>query len=178
MPDSIWSEAIICRLSTDPFVAWAPATRPGTPQLPPCSHGAEAAGLEMALASTPPTSKKLPAVAAAPMRKMGISCALPGAARHMRPRTTTTAAAKPRPGRLFLESIVPPRETAIPEYNGSTRFAIPHRSANLMTKVILRALPQIPLWPGSSLAPRHDLDYHGSVAVEFAGSSAGDGGER
>src|SRR6266436_8214001 len=117
MPDSIWSEAIIRRLSTDPCVAWATATRPETPQLPPCSHGGEAAGLEMALASTPPISKKLPAVAAAPMRKKGISCALPGAARPTIASTATTAHAKHRPERRNSESIVSPGETATSENN-------------------------------------------------------------
>src|SRR5207245_7733585 len=117
MPDSIWSEAIIRRLSTDPFVAWATATRPGTPQLPPCAHGGESAGLEIALAITPPISKKLPAVAAAPMRKKGISCAVPGAACPSRASTATTANARHRPEGRNSESIVSPGETAISEDN-------------------------------------------------------------
>src|SRR6516162_5495310 len=76
MPDSIWPEAIRRRFSTDPWVAWVTATRPGTPQLPPWPHGGEPAGFEIALAITPPISKKVPEVAAAAMRKNCASCAL------------------------------------------------------------------------------------------------------
>src|SRR5438105_14085635 len=76
MPDSIWPAAIIRRFSTEPCVAWVTATRPGTPQLPPCSHGGEPADFEIALAITPPISKKVPEVAAAPIRKNRISCPL------------------------------------------------------------------------------------------------------
>src|SRR5215472_3123959 len=63
------------KFSTEPCVAWVTATSPGTPQLPPCSQGGEPSGFEIALAITPPISKKVPEVAAAPMRKNRVSCA-------------------------------------------------------------------------------------------------------
>src|SRR5215472_8194653 len=63
------------KFSTEPCVAWVTATSPGTPQLPPCSQGGEPSGFEIALAMTPPISKKVPEVAAAPMRKNWVSCA-------------------------------------------------------------------------------------------------------
>src|SRR5271166_1113462 len=91
IPDSIWPEAIMRRFSTEPCVACATATRSGTPQLPPRSHGCEPTGFEIALAITPPISKKVPEVAAAPMRKNFASCALDEAAPQRRPRTTTAA---------------------------------------------------------------------------------------
>jgi hypothetical protein len=84
------------RFSTEPCVACATATNPGTPQLPPSSQGSESAGLEIALASTPPISKKLPAVAAAPMRKKWVSSAFAGAILHRRPKTIKAALIEPR----------------------------------------------------------------------------------
>src|SRR5215472_5908895 len=63
------------KFSTEPCVAWVTATSPGTPQLPPCSQGGAPSGFEIALAITPPISKKVPEVAAAPMRKNRVSCA-------------------------------------------------------------------------------------------------------
>src|SRR5690242_9543104 len=97
MPDSISPREIMRRFSTEPCVACATATRPGTPQLPPCSHGGEPGGLEMALAISPPTSKKVPEVAAAPIRKNCGSSALDERPASSRPTTKTETAAKPRP---------------------------------------------------------------------------------
>src|SRR6516164_11152651 len=116
IPDSIWSEATIRRFSTDPCVASATATSPGTPQLPPSSQGSESAGFEIALARTPPISKKLPAVAAAPMRKNRVSCAPAGVVVHSK-RTTTAAPNGVQQSRPSTESIVSPGETAVFEDN-------------------------------------------------------------
>src|SRR6266446_1060172 len=57
------------RFSIEPGVAWATATRPRTPQLPPRRQSGPSVGLEIALATRPPISKKLPPVAAVPIRK-------------------------------------------------------------------------------------------------------------
>src|SRR6516165_2262034 len=78
------------KICTEPSVACATAISPGTPQLPPSSQGGESTGLEIALASTPPISKKLPAVAAAPIRKKFASSALPGIVRQTSRTITTT----------------------------------------------------------------------------------------
>src|SRR5437870_4520077 len=74
----------------DPCVAGVTATRPGTPQLPPCSQGDEPTGFDMALAITPPISKKVPDVAAAPMRKNFPSCALGDVQRSPRTKRAAT----------------------------------------------------------------------------------------
>jgi hypothetical protein len=66
---------IIRRLSIEPWVVWATATSPGTPQLPGLAQVGVPGGLEIALATMPPISKKLPAVAAVPMRKKRASSA-------------------------------------------------------------------------------------------------------
>src|SRR5438270_12411839 len=92
MPDSIWPAATIRRFSTEPCVACVTATRPGTPQLPPCSHGGEPAGCEIALAITPPISKKVHEVDAAPIRKNCPSCALGDTSHTRKQRTHITAA--------------------------------------------------------------------------------------
>src|SRR5713226_2517914 len=63
------------RFSIEPGVAWATATSPRTPQLPPRPQAGPPAGLEIALATRPPISKKLPPVAAVPIRKKRGSCA-------------------------------------------------------------------------------------------------------
>src|SRR5215469_10568219 len=63
------------KFSTEPRVACVTATSPATPQLPPRSQDGVPSGFEMALAITPPISKKVPEVAAAPMRKNRVSCA-------------------------------------------------------------------------------------------------------
>src|SRR5690349_9388984 len=68
------------RFSIDPGVACAIATSPRTPQLPPCPQGGPPCGLEIALATTAPILKKLPPVAAVPIRKKRGSD--PFAARH------------------------------------------------------------------------------------------------
>src|ERR1700760_4414062 len=96
MPDSICPAATIRRFSTEPCVACVTATRPGTPQLPPCSQGGEPAGFEIALAITPPISKKVPDVAAAPMRKNCASCALGETCPKSRPRAKIAAAPGPQ----------------------------------------------------------------------------------
>jgi hypothetical protein len=61
------------RFSIDPCVACATATRPSTPQPPPDAQAEPCTGLEIAAATTPPISKKLPPVAAAPIRKKRVS---------------------------------------------------------------------------------------------------------
>src|SRR6516162_4514939 len=127
IPDSIWPEATMRRLSTEPCVASATATSPGTPQLPPSSQGSESAGLEIAPASTPPISKKLPAVAAAPMRKKRGSCAPAGVVRHNR-RTMTTAPSGLRQRTPNIESIVSPGETAVLEDN-TDHHGLQHHAA-------------------------------------------------
>src|SRR5271155_6052741 len=104
IPDSICPAATIRRLSTEPCVACVTATRPGTPQLPPCSQGGEPAGFEIALAITPPISKKVPEVAAAPIRKNCSSCA-PGDTRPKR-RTNIAAATGPQHQTPNLADIV------------------------------------------------------------------------
>src|SRR5215467_9005366 len=82
--------------------------RPGTPQLPPCSQGGEPAGLEMALAITPPISKKLPEVAAAPIRKNCPSCALGDIRAERRPRLKIATAPRPQHQTPNLAGIVSP----------------------------------------------------------------------
>src|SRR6516165_1242914 len=127
IPDSIRSDATMRRFSTEPCVASATATNPGTPQLPPSSQGSESAGLEMALASTPPISKKLPAVAAAPMRKNRTSCASAGAVGHSG-RAIMTAANGLLQRRPNLENIVSPGETAISDDN-TDHLGLQHHAA-------------------------------------------------
>src|SRR6516162_2973326 len=127
IPDSIWPEATMRRFSTEPCVASATATSPGTPQLPPSSQGSESAGLEMALASTPPISKKLPAVAAAPIRKNRASWASADVVGHNR-RATVTAANGLRQQRPNRENIVSPGETAIFEDN-TDHLGLQHHGA-------------------------------------------------
>src|SRR5271169_2878260 len=106
MPDSICPAATKRRFSTEPWVACVTATRPGTPQLPPCSQGGEPAGFEIALAITPPISKKVPEVDAAPMRKNCSSCAPGDMPPKMRPRTKIAAAAEPHHQTPSLADIV------------------------------------------------------------------------
>src|SRR5271163_1731449 len=106
IPDSICPAATMRRLSTEPCVACVTATRPGTPQLPPCSHGGEPAGFEIAAAITPPISKKVPEVDAAPIRKNCPSCAL-GDTRPKR-RTKIAAATGPQHQTPNLADIVSP----------------------------------------------------------------------
>src|SRR5271163_1626742 len=108
MPDSICPAATIRRLSTEPCVACVTATRPGTPQLPPCSQGGEPAGFEIALAITPPISKKVPEVAAAPMRKNCSSCAPGDTPPKRRARTKTAAMPGPHHQTPTLADIVSP----------------------------------------------------------------------
>src|SRR5260370_28323754 len=107
MPDSICPAATIRRFSTEPCVACVTATRPGTPQLPPCSQGGEPAGFEIALAMTAPSSNKVPEVAAAPIRKNCPSCAL-GDTRPKRRQRTQIAAAGPDHQTPNLADIVSP----------------------------------------------------------------------
>src|SRR4051794_1937520 len=108
MPDSIWPVATIRRFSTEPCVACVTATRPGTPQLPPCSHGGEPAGFEIALAITPPISKKVPEVDAAPIRKNCPSCALDDTRPKRKQRTQIAAATGPDHQTPNLADIVSP----------------------------------------------------------------------
>src|SRR5271166_3819704 len=129
IPDSIWPEPIMRRFSTEPCVAWATATRSGTPQLPPRSQGWEPAGFDIALAITPPISKKVPEVEAAPMRKNFASCAPAERAPQRRLRTTAAAAHGPHQRTSNMEDIVSPGETAISE-NNTDRFGLQHRVAS------------------------------------------------
>src|SRR5437899_1921653 len=108
MPDSICPAETIRRFSTEPCVACVTATRPGTPQLPPCSHGGEPVGFEIALAITPPISKKVPEVAAAPMRKNCPSCALDDVPPGRRQRIKIAAARGPHHHTPNLVGIVSP----------------------------------------------------------------------
>src|SRR5689334_25433318 len=108
MPDSICPAATMRRFSTEPCVACVTATNPGTPQLPPCSQGGEPAGFEIAPAITPPISKKVPEVAAAPMRKNWVSCALGDTCPKRRPRTNIAAAPRPHHQTRNLADIVSP----------------------------------------------------------------------
>ncbi len=113
MPDSIWPDAIIRMLSTEPCVACATATSPGTPQLPPRSQGGAPGGLEIAPAMTPAISKKLPPVPAAPMRKNCASGASAAAAAVASASIRPTARPKPRRRRPEAHDIVSPGETNI-----------------------------------------------------------------
>ena len=108
MPDSIYPAATMRRFSTEPCVACVTATRPGTPQLPPCSQGNEPAGFEIALAITPPISKKVPEVDAAPIRKNCPSCALGDTRPKRGPRTRIAAATGPHHQTPNLAAIVSP----------------------------------------------------------------------
>src|SRR5215471_4652988 len=124
IPDSIWPEAIIRRFSTEPWVACVTATSPGTPQFPPCSQGGEPADFEMALAITSPISKKVPEVAAAPMRKKRASCPLGDARPHKRTRTKTAGwGHDPKPN---LADIV---------HRGDSNFGKQHGSARIATRL-------------------------------------------
>src|SRR5437016_623887 len=113
IPDSICPAATIRRFSTEPCVACVTATRPGTPQLPPCSQGDEPTGFDMALAITPPISKKVPDVAAAPMRKNFPSCALGDVQRS--PRTKRAATPGPDHQTTNLADIVSPARQQLPK---------------------------------------------------------------
>src|SRR6266404_525037 len=108
IPDSICPAVTIRRFSTEPCVACVTATRPGTPQLPPCSHGGEPAGFEIALAITPPISKKVPEVDAAPIRKNCPSCALGDTCPKRRPTRKIAAATGPHHQTPNLADIVSP----------------------------------------------------------------------
>src|SRR6516162_4201779 len=121
IPDSIWPDAIKRRFSTEPCVACVTATRPGTPQLPPCSQGGEPAGFEIALAITAPISKKVPEVAAAPMRKNCPSCAPSGPTPTRSPRTIIAAAPGPHHQTPNLAGIVSP----VRQQFGKTTWIVP-----------------------------------------------------
>src|ERR1700739_3892059 len=108
IPDSSWPEAIMRRFSTEPCVACATATKSGTPQLPPRSQGCEPAGFEIALAITPPISKKVPEVDAAPIRKNCPSCALGDTRPKRKQRTQIAAATGPHHQTPNLADIVSP----------------------------------------------------------------------
>src|SRR5438067_8427181 len=104
------------RFSIEPGVACATATRPGTPQLPPRPQGGAPVGPEIAPATTPPISKKLPPVAAVPIRKKRVS----GAVAARATAVTNKAVAKsklaqemPRQPYLRLGIIVSRGETAM-----------------------------------------------------------------
>src|SRR5580692_2820512 len=127
MPDSICPAATIRRFSTEPCVACVTAMRPGTPQLPPCSQGGEPAGFEIALAITPPISKKVPEVAAAPIRKYCPSCALADTCPKRRPRTTAAVAAGPHHETPNLTDIVSP---ARQQFRKTTRITPDCNSAH------------------------------------------------
>src|SRR5205085_8847575 len=80
-----------------------------TPQLPACSQGGASSGLEIALAITPPISKKLPPVAAVPILKYRVSSARAAAA--SRPAKSKLAQRRLRQQCQTL--LVSPRETAM-----------------------------------------------------------------
>jgi hypothetical protein len=65
------------KFSIDPCVACATATSPGTPHPPPDPQAEPSTGLEIALATSPPISKKLPPVDAVPIRKKRVSVCAP-----------------------------------------------------------------------------------------------------
>src|ERR1700730_231491 len=115
MPDSICPAATIRRFSTEPCVACVTATRPGTPQLPPCSQGGEPAGFEIAPAITPPISKNVPEVAAAPIRKNCPCCALDDTCHERRQRTKIAAAPGPHHQTPNLADIVSPVRQQFPK---------------------------------------------------------------
>src|SRR5215831_2786016 len=96
------------KFSTEPWVACVTATRPGTPQLPPRSQGGDPADFEMALAITSPISKKVPEVAAAPMRKNRASCPLGEARPQRKTRAKTAAGCARHDQRPNLADIVSP----------------------------------------------------------------------
>src|SRR5579885_2952280 len=82
--------------SSEPCVACATATRPGTPQPPPWPQRGACPGLEIALAMTPPISKKLPPVAAVPMRKKRVSWAAAAAPSAAKSKLAQTMPRQPR----------------------------------------------------------------------------------
>src|SRR5690348_2630223 len=174
------------KFSTEPWVACVTATSPGTPQLPPWSHGGEPADFEIALAITPPISKKVPEVAAAPMRKNRASCPLGDAIPQRRIRTKT-AAGPGRPDQTpSLADIVSPKSSNFGKQHGSPRIATASRGRasrvirnaaaargelrgclSLGVRFFWRRHALACRWWGAAVL-RHDGDERTAVTVELA----------